>query len=291
MDEANLKARFEELNLVKTNITMYSGHAVYESQTGAGNYIISGSMLVRYVNGDVEPSLYDYLREESGTRRIRVYDTEEEVARADRLQGEGRALLEGVQAPAPRAIVLNGSLVEDAEYSIDHEDRLLVTVEQVFAAYAYNAGYTPGVGAVIPFNYTGYFFPSRHTSPDYQEIYHVAGGQWTYTSSDNDNFWTDTFDCIWDGGRIEMETLTRILGWTCQIQDGMLVITSCPEDMYPINVYLTEAQFQDYDVYYPEDVSLLPKGSGRDASMENGGEMTTSDDAHESESLPRHGEG
>lgn len=292
-DAASLEERIADLQLVETSITMFTGHKVYESRNGAGNYIISGSMLVRYVNGDIDSSLYDFLREEGGTQRIRVFDSEEAASHADELQKTGQALIAGTQPPLDRAIILNGSLVEGQEFTINHLDQLLVPIDEVFSSYAYNAGYKAGVGAVISYNQTGYFFPTRSTTAPYQETYSVSAGMWTYTNSDLENFWSDQFYCVWDGGRVEMETLERILGWTYEVKDNMLIITSSAEDMYPVNVVRQEKQFQDYDVYYPEDVELRPESDGEQQATpaDEGGEDASGHETHESDSLPPSGEG
>lgn len=281
----------QELQLVKTDIIMYTGHSVYESLGGAGNYIISGYLPMRYINGDVEPSLYDYLREEAGTRRIRVYKTAEEVITADRLREDGNNLLSGAKPAITRAIILNGSLVEGVGYTIDHEDRLLVPVAEVFAAYGYNAGFSKDVGAVLSYNYTGHFFPTINTSASYRETYKVSGGQWTYTNSDPANFWADRFNCIWEGGCIELETLNRVLGWTWEFVDGMLVITSCEEDLNPLNVCLPPAQFQDYDVYYPEDIKLAPGDEVTSSVSISSEEVDISDNSTDKVTSPLNGEG
>lgn len=267
-DSLELEKQFTNLELLETSITTSSGHKLYESQNGAGNYIVSGNLLFKYVGGDIIPTLYDFLREEETGRRIRIYDNQDDIDAAILRQADGKAILDGTAfIPYERAVVFNGSLL-GSRYAIREDEELFVHLPDLANEYSYHSYYDPAVGVLLTYNQTGYFFPCQITSKDYTESLNVSQGRWDYRNTDSENIWSDTFNCIDSFGYIELETVSRILGWTYELKDGILLITSNQYDMYPLYACVPGPQFEGYDVYTPEEAESILAGRGEDTTGE-----------------------
>lgn len=269
--------------------TTYSGHTIYTYTAGTGvgeipadadssyagyqqKCIISGTEVFDLDN-DTEaidyPNDTTQLRKEGTCERIYVYNTEDMYNQAVELRTEGQEILAGTRNGPARCVVLNGSVVPGAEYVVDDDGTIEVSLFKLAINYSKKALINEGYGILrVPGTYQlTESFPSAKTTQDQYSTYtlnntiNAGAGTYTYVGTNTPpDIWQVDFPLPADTTfTMPVEEISRILGWDFYISNddgGILkVVTDELDDTNPDNfvVYDESTTSNESQVIYQEE--------------------------------------
>ena len=245
--------------------TTYSGHTIYlrpydvgeVAQDQVGTYqqkcIVSG-VEVFDVDNDTEEIIFPYdtaqLRKEGSCERIYIY-SEDEYNDALEYRDQGQKYLSGAWTPNNNCIVLNGSFVPYAEYTVGEDGELYVPLLLLSIAYSSDTLIddtnhvlrVPGAYQITE------SFPSAETTPEeYARCTFnntINGdGTFNYVNTFDMPLWNDNFAIPSDSDfTVPVEEVARIMGWDFYYGDGILsIVTDELDDTKPENILCHELQ-------------------------------------------------
>lgn len=232
--------------------SLYTGHTIYSrlntgtaesvnhDNTGNWRYIKNGYDLLELNAFDNIPEDEGYLlRKENSDERIRLFDTQEELDKANKAWEDGQAILNGQTDEIQGGIILDGCLLDGITWqvgSLYSDESIYVPLKDIALSFS-SGSYETTTGVLHIPTYEGcgdasIEIPSTKSVGFENEVqaFHINEDNktWHYNAWGDGALWEDDFRLTTDNFYMPAEWASRLTGWTFYFDGVMLNIVTEP---------------------------------------------------------------